>query len=60
MDATLLARTMIVHFHAVLKTPLTDTARAIVLQLLAQAEAELARARAAQPPAGTQRASSDA
>ncbi len=30
---------------AVLKTPLNEAARALVLQLLAQAEAELARAR---------------
>jgi hypothetical protein len=36
----------------VLKTPLNEAARAVVLQLLAQAEAELARVRA-QPPAGT-------
>jgi hypothetical protein len=43
MEATLLARTMIVHFHAMLKAPLNDAARAVVLQLLAQAEAELAR-----------------
>ena len=61
MEATLLARTMIIHFHAVLKTPLNDAARAVVLQLLAQAEAELARARDAHSrlPA-RRRASSDA
>lgn len=45
MDATSLALTMIIHYQAVLKTPLSAEARAVVLLLLAQAEADFARAR---------------
>ena len=45
MDEAVLARTMIIHFQAVLNTPLDPAARTVVLQLLAQAEAELSRLR---------------
>jgi len=45
-DATLI-RFMIIHYQAVLKTTLTDAARTIVLQLLAQAEWELSTAQQA-------------
>lgn len=43
MEPADVARTMIIHFQAVLKTPLNPAARAVVLQLLANAEADLSR-----------------
>jgi hypothetical protein len=42
MDDTTLTRFMIIHYQAVLKTPLDDAARATAQQLLAKAESELA------------------
>jgi hypothetical protein len=44
MDDTTLTRFMIIHYQAVLKTPLDDAARTTAQQLLAKAEAELAAA----------------
>ena len=41
MDDATLTRFMIIHYQAVLKMPLDGAARAIVLQLLAEAEREL-------------------